>query len=171
MLSEIDLRQIVQNIWHVRATNAESLLARVVDDNFAGILVIGDDGSIRAASRAAADILGVDGGLVGGRAAEILSAELSGEVDGTLAAAASGNRGSTRAKRFCGVLTAPSGFWNTSSPHPELGSDVDLDRRNSGVGGVACLTFSDVTQRRAADARIAHMARFDTSPSCRTATN
>ena len=161
MLSEIDLRQIVQNIWHVRATNAESLLARVVDDNFAGILVIGDDGSIRAASRAAADILGVDGDLVGGRAAATLPAELNREVDDTIAAAVSGNPGqrtgetilrrSDGAERILEYVVTPS----------RVGSDISPDRRNSGTSWVTCLTFSDVTRRRAADARIAHMARFD----------
>ena len=162
MLSEIDLRQIVQNVWHVRAANAEeSILARVVDDNFAGILVVGDDGRIRTASRAAGEILGIDRDLVGELAANVLSVELSGEVAHASAAAVTGNPQQRAGET---VVQRPDGterileFVVTPS---RVDSNVSTEERKSSANWVTCLTFFDVTQRRAAAARIAHLARFD----------
>ena len=67
LVSEIDIRQLLQTMWRVRASNAEALLTKVVADNFAGVVVVDEAGTIRAASRSASELLGRAGQSASGR--------------------------------------------------------------------------------------------------------
>ncbi len=160
LLSEIDIRQLLQTMWRVRASNAEALLTKVVADNFAGIVVVDEAGAIRAASRSASELLDYRHDLVGSKARAALPPQLMAAVDAVLAtgfdrcvprpSAVSLRRGDGESRVFEYVTTI---------------SEVESEPANDGSAGtehrVVCLTFTDITDKKAAEAKIAHMARFD----------
>ena len=65
LIGEIDFRRIVIAIYRNREANVQTILDRVIADNFAGVLVVDASGSVIAASAAAASILGTATDLVG----------------------------------------------------------------------------------------------------------
>jgi PAS domain-containing protein len=105
LLSEIDFRELVQTMWRLRASNAEALLAKVVADNFAGVVVVDDTGMIRTASRSASDLLSRP--LTGTLARETLPPELMAAI------AASGTRASCNSPSVT-VSRVPSSTWPRS---------------------------------------------------------
>jgi predicted signal transduction protein with EAL and GGDEF domain/CHASE2 domain-containing sensor protein len=124
------------------------LLTQVVADNFDGVVVIGDDGRILAASQLARDMLGR---ALRGAALADLPPALAQAVAAALDAKATGGADSGEAE-----LVARDGsarrldYVVTVSRAPEA-----QDRR------VVCLTFRDVTERRAHLARLDYLARHD----------
>ncbi|MFO1185746.1 MAG: EAL domain-containing protein [Bauldia sp.] len=159
--SELNLRRLLQNLWRRRAADAESILARIVDDNFAGILVVDGDGAIQAASRAAGTILGC-ADLPGRRVADVLPVDLA----AVLAAGFARPGPAGEPQRMAGESTFPAaGEAQRTLEYVVTFSEMarEAEERPNGSAGrrVACLTFNDVTQQRADAARIAYMARYD----------
>ncbi len=163
LLREIDFRRILILIAHNRAENTQTILDRVVEDNFAGVVVADESGTIRAASRSAARILETPSDLVGRKAAAFLPAHLR---DAMRAAIDATRRGDWRAAknqefRYRRRNGQAAVLEYVVTPSRLAGG---LDR--SGVAlpdtFVAALTFVDATEEREAEARIAYLARFDT---------
>ena len=124
-----------------------AMLNQVVADNFDGVVVIGDDGRILEASRPAREVLSR---ALRGRSFETLPVALAQIVAAALKSPElSASVGEAQ-------LTAPGGairhldYVVTISHVPDT-----RDRR------VVCLTFRDVTERRAQLARLDYLARHD----------
>jgi predicted signal transduction protein with EAL and GGDEF domain/CHASE2 domain-containing sensor protein len=126
-----------------------AMLAQVIADNFDGVVVIDDDGRILSASAPAADILGR---RLTGSAVDVLPFALAEAVAGALGAASSGRGASFGETQLPGRDGAVRflDYVVTISAVPEA-----PDRR------VICLTFRDVTERRAHMARLDYLARHD----------
>ncbi len=160
LVSEIDIRQLLQTMWRVRASNAETLLTKVVADNFAGIVVVDEAGKIRAASRSASQLLGRRDDLVGSKARAALPPQLMTAVDTVLAT------GFDRCVRRPSVVSLHRDDGETRvieyvATLSEVESESASDQGAEAEHRVVCLTFTDITEQKAAEAKIAHMARFD----------
>ena len=126
-----------------------AMLAQVIADNFDGVVVIGDDGRILGASAPAGEILGR---RLTGSAVEALPFALSEAVAAALDPASPG-RGASFGEAQLPARDGAMRFLDyvvTISAVPEA-----PDRR------VVCLTFRDVTERRAHVARLDYLARHD----------
>ena len=159
LVREIDFRRILIAISRTRAANTQTILDRVIADNFAGVLVIDDDGNVVAASHLAEDILDVGKSLVGASAASILPAELNAAIQE--AAAGTGRPSDSRPREIefrSAETTRILEFVVTPS---RLSGGLDEEGRERPDELVTCLTFVDVTERRQAADRIAYLARFD----------
>ncbi len=160
LVSEIDIRQLLQTMWRVRASNAEALLTKVVADNFAGIVVVDEAGTIRAASRSASDLLGHRNSLVGSNARAALPPQLAAAVDAVL------TTGFERCVRRPSVVSIRRGDGGIRTLEyvatiSEVESEAAINGSAEAKHRVVCLTFTDITEQKAAEAKIAHMARFD----------
>jgi diguanylate cyclase (GGDEF)-like protein len=162
VMLEVRLQTVLGALFSARALRAETVLGRVIDDSFAGILVIEADGRIRTASRVASAVLGDSMVLAGARANEVLPKALADAVDEVFLHATTGGDGrctgeavihDRHRRRRVLEYVATLSWVGDGSKRSGHGPD---DRP------VVCLTFSDVTDRRAAELRIAHLARFDT---------
>jgi diguanylate cyclase (GGDEF)-like protein len=159
LVSEIDLRQLLQTMWRLRASNAEALLGRVVADNFAGVVVIDDAGVIRTASRSASELLGRN--LAGARAREVLPRELMAAVDAALVVPTADRR----VWHPTVVQLRPTGGEERAFEYVTTVSQFEDAGEQGGAKTtrrVVSLTFTDVTEQRKSEARIAYLARFDT---------
>jgi diguanylate cyclase (GGDEF)-like protein/PAS domain S-box-containing protein len=163
LLREIDFRRILILIARNRASNTQTILDRVVEDNFAGVIVADEAGNIRAASRAAAAILDTKGELLGRTTASFLPPYLSDEMRSAIEAAHRGERPSAKRREYryrrrdgrralLEYVVTPSrlagGLAHTGTELPDM--------------FVATLTFVDATEEREAASRISYLARFDT---------
>ncbi len=161
LVSEIDIRRILESLWRARAVNAEALLTQVVADSLSGIVVVSEDGIVQAASRTASELLGHTRSLVGSTANAVLPTELSGAIESILAVRGfdrfvrrphlTSYQRSDGAKRVIEFVATISEVAAQLTPDTPVGS---LQR-------VACLTFNDVTDHKAAQVRIERMAHFD----------
>ncbi len=163
LLREIDFRRILIMTAHNQRLNTQTMLDRVVEDSFAGVIVVDVDGVIRAASRAGAQMLcaGVD--PIGRKAVGVLPPEIREAVRSVIEAARSGD---LRVPKQRELAYMPSG-----GKTAVLEYAVTPSRLAGGVtyaGGklpdtfVATVTFIDVSEERSAAARIAYLASFDT---------
>ena len=126
-------------------------LGQVIADNLDGVIVVDETGIIVAASRPARELLGPR--LVGTRAAETLPPKL--------AACAAGAETTTQAPQLteC-MITAIDG-------RPRLiegGATVSLvadEKGNPGAHRAVCITFRDITDKRASEERIAWLGSHD----------
>ena len=162
LLSEIDVRRILIAISRTETRNLQIILDRVVADNFAGVLVVDEAGTILSASRSAAFILGIDRELVG--------RGIEGVVPDRLRQVLSRQIAELRA-----------GVWHEEGQHEIVhqrgGREIVLEyvatpsRMDGGFAEdgsrladsfAACLTFLDITERRRTAERTAYLARFDT---------
>ncbi|MEJ0012336.1 MAG: EAL domain-containing protein [Bauldia sp.] len=160
LVSEIDIRELLQNMWRLRASNAEALLTKVVADNFAGVVVVDETGIVRAASRSASELLNLRRSLIGAAAREVLPPELMAGIDAVMAVPEF-DRVSRRPSVT--VLTRRDGQ-ERAIEHVTTVSEVEsVPAEGGGLRRqrVATVTFTDVTEQRAAEAQIAYMARFD----------
>jgi diguanylate cyclase (GGDEF)-like protein len=158
LLSEIDVGAILLRISRNQTRNTQTILDRVVADNFAGIIVIDHRGRVLAASIRAVEFLRGGEAITGHKAADVLPAVLNQAVTDAFARVRSGiltptghgeaevERGGEQ--RFVEYVVTPSRLAGDTS--------ADADRY------VVCLTFSDITERRAAQIRDAYLARYDT---------
>lgn len=161
LVNEIDFRELLQTMWRVRANNAEALLSKVVADNFAGVVVIDEDGVIRAASRSASELLGKPRRLAGAKAREVLPPELIAGVDAALIVPVNDRAvwrpSVVQVERLDGARRNFE-FVTTVS---QVESETDGKTGKPDSHRVVCLTFTDVTEQHAAEERIAYLARFD----------
>lgn len=128
------------------------ILARVVADNFDGVVVVDHNGRIRAASKLAEEFVGSD--LLGRPARDVLPAVFhtaiayafeKGEVmERSLETTIPGKDG----ERIVEFVVA-------------LSSVDDEDVSAESAGRVACLTFRDVTERRHVEERLTYLAGHD----------
>ncbi len=126
---------------------ARAMLNQVIADNFDGVVVIGDDGRILEASRPALDIVNR---RLRHQSFDVLPDALADAVGAALAAPGRVEHvGEARLAGRSGDLRHLE-YVVTVSTVPEA-----PDRR------VACLTFRDVTERRAHLARLDYLARHD----------
>jgi diguanylate cyclase (GGDEF)-like protein len=161
LVTEIDLRQLLQTMWRLRASNAEALLSKVVADNFAGVVVVDNGGLIRTASRSAADLLGWQ--LAQGmRAVDALPRELMAAVDAAMVVPSTNRRvwhpNTVMLRNAAGEERAFE-YVTTVSDFESAGEDSG---EAQAVRRVVTLTFTDVTEQRRVEERIAYLARFDT---------
>ena len=149
-------------ISRTETRNVRTILDQVIADNFAGVIVVNADGTIRTASRSAARVLGLSvWPLEGERLEGIVPPPLSSAVEAALkddepaAAHQPQEIRHTRADGDARVLE----FVVTPS---RLGGGLTTEGAELPDRIVATLTFVDVTDRRMAEERVAYLARFDT---------
>ncbi|HEY8596422.1 MAG TPA: EAL domain-containing protein [Devosiaceae bacterium] len=135
---------------------ANDLLARVIEDNFDGIVVVGDDGHIIAASRWAGARLGLgDGNLIGVPAADVLPVQMQEAVDRACRGGPTDTGGNTHLLEMSSCTSGDSArmleFVVTTSSVAGHGGD----RR------VCCLTFRDVSARHVNEERLSFLATHD----------
>jgi diguanylate cyclase (GGDEF)-like protein/PAS domain S-box-containing protein len=161
ILREVGLGRLLAAMSSTEAQNARTILARVVEDNFAGIVAMNEDGTVLAASRAAAGFLECSN-LVGRNCRDLLPPELTHAV----AAAISDYRIGAWRERLPAELDyrRPGGEGRT------LEYVITPSRLSGGLGKlgqalpdqvIATLTFQDITERKAAAARLQHLACYD----------
>lgn len=128
------------------------ILARVVADNFDGVVVVDHNKSIRAASRLAEEL--ISPGLRGANIGDVLPAPFR---DALEAALDSG--------RMMEAVSEVAIVCNGESRTVEFVvtlSDVDAGEVSAeSAGRVACLTFRDVTERRQVEHRLTYLAQHD----------
>ncbi len=163
LLREIDFRRVLILIAHNRAENTQTILDRVVEDNFAGVIVADESGVIRAASRAAAKILETHSALVGRRATAFLPSHFCDAIAAAIEAAKRGEWREAKPREFRyrrrGGQSAVLEYVITPS---RLAGSLTHAGKALPDTFVATLSFVDATEEREAEARIAHLARFDT---------
>lgn len=160
--SEIDFRRILLLISRTETRNVRTVLDQVVADNFAGVVVVGGDGTILKASRSASRILGRgERPLEGTRVEEVVPPALAEAAQAALRSGEAPGGHEPREIRF----TRGDGAARL------LDYVVTPSRLSGGVSSegaalphviVVTLTFVDVTERRRAEERVAYLARFDT---------
>ncbi len=163
LVREIDFRRILILIAHNQRLNAQTVLDRVVEDNFAGVIVVDEEGVIRAASRAAAQMLDPGADLAGRTASGVLPPELCEAIRSAVEAARRGDwYGPKRrelAHRLADGRTAVLEYVVTPS---RLAGGLTGAGRKLPDTYVATLTFVDVAEERSAAVRITYLASFDT---------
>jgi len=160
---EVDDRRVGIVRSRSEADRLRVILDRVIADSFAGVVVVDHDGSVRAISAAAASIIGLPAGLDGHpRFDEVLPGPLSATCADALARAGDGTwrRRPTQEIEWTGagdtriVLDCVTTLSRVPGP-------VGLDGRLGAERFAICLSFEDVTEKRAAEARLLAMARVD----------
>ncbi|WP_417582535.1 EAL domain-containing protein [Pelagibacterium sp.] len=141
----------LSNTAHER-DSMRGILARVVADNFDGVVVVDHNKSIRAASRLAEELIAP--GLRGAKITDVLPAPFraaldaaldDGQVLETVSEVEISCEGRSRTVEFVVTL-----------------SDVDAGEVSlEAAGRVACLTFRDVTDRREVEHRLTYLAQHD----------
>ena len=145
------------------ADRLRAILDRVIADNFAGIVVVDQDGIVRAISGAAADVLGSRAALgTGRRFQEVLPHPLAQAVTEALMHARNHEPSSDRARDL--EVEIGNGSLVTLDCVTTVSDIVEpssADRRSGVTEFAVCLTFRDVTDERRAQIRLAEMARVD----------
>lgn len=128
------------------------ILARVVADNFDGVVVVDNSKTIRAASKLAEDFIAP--GLRGRPIHDVLDEPFLIHLDAAI------DHGRVMDKASEVTITRPNGdriveFVVT------LSSVEEWEVSPGAAGRVACLTFRDVTERRQVEERLTYLARHD----------
>ena len=151
VISDLVLRRRLHGEAARQRDSARMILDQVIADNFDGVVVVDDSRRIVAASRLAQDLLG--GSFALGDSAGALPDALRGSVDVVLTNIASGVRRKVAMGETILRLRA--------------GEDrvIEYVATASAIEGAAeraaCLTFRDVTERRAQEARLGYLASHD----------
>lgn len=160
---EIGLRRILLAISRAEIRDTRTVLDQVIADNFDGIVVADEGGTIQSASRAAIRILQPksNGDWTGRPIGDLLPPELARAM---LDAMASDGIAQDQVPRQLSTTLAESGervleYVITPS---RLSGGLSADGVERAQRAVACLTFRDITERRLAETRLAYLARFDT---------
>lgn len=157
LVNEIDLQELLVRMWRRRTSDALTILEGVVRDNFAGVIVANENGDILSASEMARSILHLDKNLAGQRTDIIPVVDLRNALSDAILAIEAGQGHDESARATTIQLPAEERIIEYVAT-PSL-----LDPAKGGSGGyIACLTFSDVTESRRDQDKIAHLARFDT---------
>ena len=163
---EIDDRRVGLLRSRSEAERLRTILGRVVADNFAGIVVVDHDGAVRAISAAAASIIGLPPGLDGqmhygavlpGPLAAACAEALEGAADG----APGGVRPAPMREIRCTVRGGVGVILNCVVTPSRVPGPVGPDGRLGPERSAICLSFADVTEARAAEARLVTMAKVD----------
>lgn len=160
---EIDDRRIGLLRSRSEADRLRTILGRVVADNFAGIVVVDHDGAVRAISATAAAIIGLPPGLDGH---PHYGAVLPGPLAAACAEALDGGSSEGRPSRptreiRCTVRGDVGVILNCVVTPSRVPGPVGPDGRLGPERNALCLSFADVTEARAAEARLVTMARVD----------
>ncbi len=165
VIKEIDFGRVTLAVSKAETRNTEALLKRVIEDNFAGVIIVGEDGTIGLASATASTLLKVEPSarLVGRRYGELLPPALAEEVR---IAVDRFRRGVWRRQAPAELVVENADGTSTLLEYTvtpsRLGDAESENRRALPTRVSACLTFIDVTAEREAESRVAFMARFDT---------
>jgi diguanylate cyclase (GGDEF)-like protein/PAS domain S-box-containing protein len=161
--SEIDFRRILLLISRTETRNVRTILDQVIADNFAGVLVVEAEGTIRAASRSALRLLGLDATtqIEGRRLDEVVPSELSEVTHAALRSGAAQAASEPQELRYVRADGAVRLFEYVVTPS-RLSGGLSEEGHTLPDQVIATLTFVDVTERRDAAERIAYLARFDT---------
>jgi|GEM_PF-1287846 len=168
VVREIDVRKVLALISENKAINTQTILDRVVADNFEGMVIVKRDGGIYALSRAATKMFrqnnkNLPNDLIGLTFFEIAPLSFAEVVS----------------KAFSDM---ESGTWKRQPPQildREFGENErkiyefrvipsKLEGAVTQTGGqepdgiVACLSFRDITKRRIAEEEIAFLAKYNT---------
>jgi diguanylate cyclase (GGDEF)-like protein len=163
LLREIDFRRVLILIARNQTQNTQTILDRVVEDNFAGVVVVDERGTIRAASRKAAEILEARAELFGQQANALLPLELCDAMRNAIEAARRGDFRNARARELSHARRAGQSAILEYTVTPScLAGGLGDDGRKLPDTFVAALTFADVSEERSAAGRIAYLAGFDT---------
>ena len=152
VLSDLRLRRRL-HIEAARQRDAtRTILDQVIADNFDGVIIIDDAMRIISASRLAYDLLGRDFSSEVG--VEALPDQLRNALNAVLANAAAGSRRD---------VTVGETVLNSRAGSEKVIEYVATASAVAGGEGlhVACLTFRDVTERRAHEARLNYLASHD----------
>jgi diguanylate cyclase (GGDEF)-like protein len=147
LVSALQLRRRMHAEAARERDRARAMLNQVIADNFDGVVVIGGDGRILEASRPAHDLVGR---ALRDLSLDALPEELAQAVSTSLAAPGRVERiGEAR-------LQAPNGAVRYLDYVVTVSNVPEAPQHR-----VACLTFRDVTERRAHLARLSYLARHD----------
>ncbi len=159
LLGEINLRRILILIHRRKEANVQTILDRIIADNFAGVLVVDAEAKIIAASRAAAALLEIETNLVSLSVFDVLPPELA----TTLACVELQPGQPPQSQPHVVEVTSLGGsriFELVVTPSWLIGG-VDLKGHDLPDVLVTCLTFVDATERKQAEDKMAYLARFD----------
>jgi diguanylate cyclase (GGDEF)-like protein len=160
---EVDLRRALLILANTERRNLEIVLNQVVADSFDGIVVADDEGRIRSASRSAARILQPDRrrNWIGVPVKEMVPVEMLVAMRNAISDGIRGERQGSALRELRllrhGVEERVIEYIVTPS---RLHGDMD-DAGHSEERFVVCLSFRDVTERRLAEQRLDHLARYD----------
>ncbi len=131
------------------------ILDRVIADNFDGVAVVDEHGTIVAASRLAADLLGDD--LAGRPAQQAIPPQLLAAIEEAWANVP----GAMNGPRETIIATPARGERIVEfACTPSVVSD-EADGGHAGRRRIVCLSFRDITERREAEDRLAYLASHD----------
>jgi diguanylate cyclase (GGDEF)-like protein len=131
------------------------ILDRVIADNFDGVIVLGEDNRIIAASHLAEQLIG--SGLRGARADNVLPPDLQAAVQRAVSGDDAMQDGRHRAEM---LLAQPEGEPRRIEYTVTL-SEVEAGSAGLPARRVACVTFRDITERRRDEERLQFLAGHD----------
>ncbi len=148
VVSDLRHRRRLQASAERQRNETRAMLNQVIADNFDGVIVVDDRRRIVAASRLARDLLGRD--LSGPMPAGALPLPLAEALDKALA-------GDPRQVTTGEIVIAGDYSVARTIEYVLTGSRIQSEDGRK----VACLTFRDITQRRAQEARLSYLASND----------
>ena len=161
--TEIEGRRIGILRSRAEADRLRTILDRVIADNCAGVVVVHHDGTVRAISAAAAAIVGFPADAEDHpRFDAVLPGPLAAACAEAMARAADGTGWRRPAQEIDCILGDGRRVTLDCVATPSrIPGPVGLDGRLGPERHAVCLSFADVTEQRAAEARLVAMARRD----------
>jgi len=152
IVADWKLRRDLHRLAAHERDSVQTMLSTVLADNFDGVVVLNEAGAIIAASRFADELIGP--GLCGANASSVLPDELAAPLREAFLATRGGRgrnvvQGECTLRKLGGAAHVLDYVVTVSTVDPVLQRHV------------ACLTLRDVTEKRAAEARLAYVATHD----------